>query len=202
MLKIIHFSIGATALLIGIIAALKTVATGYFNNTDAIYLALFGLFNILIAPTLQPRPDKRQILQWGTSVFLILPVVLQILPLLIPQLTIMGIPTVFFSVTSLMIAAILQSLLHTPAGRTPVPIMPTYKEGNGQQTSREVGIVKWFNTSKGFGFISRHTGEDIFVHFRAIRGEGHRILTEGQRVEFSVIQKQRGLQAEDVVAAE
>lgn len=65
---------------------------------------------------------------------------------------------------------------------------------------RETGTVKWFNTSKGFGFISRDTGEDIFVHFRAIRGEGHRVLAEGQRVEFSVTHREKGLQAEDVVA--
>ncbi len=54
---------------------------------------------------------------------------------------------------------------------------------------RETGTVKWFNTSKGFGFISRDDGEDIFVHFRAIRGEGHRVLVEGQRVEFSVVMR-------------
>ena len=63
---------------------------------------------------------------------------------------------------------------------------------------RETGTVKWFNTSKGFGFISRDDGEDIFVHFRAIRGEGHRVLVEGQRVEFSVVMRDKGLQAEDV----
>ncbi|MDG9924949.1 MULTISPECIES: cold-shock protein [unclassified Pseudomonas] len=67
--------------------------------------------------------------------------------------------------------------------------------------SRETGTVKWFNTSKGFGFISRDIGDDIFVHFRAIRGEGHRVLVEGQRVEFSVMQRDKGLQAEDVIVA-
>ena len=66
--------------------------------------------------------------------------------------------------------------------------------------NRESGTVKWFNTSKGFGFISRDSGDDIFVHFRAIRGEGHRVLVEGQRVEFVVMQRDKGLQAEDVVA--
>nr|WP_244294318.1 MULTISPECIES: cold-shock protein [Pseudomonas] len=66
---------------------------------------------------------------------------------------------------------------------------------------REIGTVKWFNTSKGFGFISRDQGDDIFVHFRAIRGEGHRVLVEGQRVEFSVIQRDKGLQAEDVTVS-
>lgn len=63
---------------------------------------------------------------------------------------------------------------------------------------REVGTVKWFNDAKGYGFIQRDSGPDVFVHYRAIRGEGHRSLVEGQKVEFSVIQGQKGLQAEDV----
>ncbi|TXI32027.1 MAG: cold-shock protein [Aquipseudomonas alcaligenes] len=63
---------------------------------------------------------------------------------------------------------------------------------------REVGTVKWFNDSKGYGFIQRESGPDVFVHYRAIRGEGHRSLIEGQQVEFAVIQGQKGLQAEDV----
>ena len=49
------------------------------------------------------------------------------------------------------------------------------------------------------GFISRDSGDDVFVHFRAIRGEGHRVLTEGQRVEFTIMMRDKGLQAEDVV---
>ena len=68
-------------------------------------------------------------------------------------------------------------------------------------TDRIQGTVKWFNATKGFGFISRDSGDDIFVHFRAIRGEGHRVLVEGQRVEFSVMQRDKGLQAEDVIMA-
>ena len=63
---------------------------------------------------------------------------------------------------------------------------------------REVGTVKWFNDAKGYGFIQRSTGADVFVHFRAIRGEGHRSLDEGQQVEFAVTERQKGLQAEDV----
>ncbi|GFZ81430.1 hypothetical protein GCM10011403_25880 [Pseudohongiella nitratireducens] len=66
--------------------------------------------------------------------------------------------------------------------------------------NREQGRVKWFNTSKGFGFITRDNGEDVFVHFRAIRGEGHRSLRDGQPVEFDVSQGDKGLQASDVVA--
>lgn len=67
-------------------------------------------------------------------------------------------------------------------------------------SKRETGQVKWFNASKGFGFITRDSGEDIFVHFRSIRGEGHRVLKDGQRVEFSVSVGDKGLQADDVMA--
>ena len=65
---------------------------------------------------------------------------------------------------------------------------------------RETGTVKWFNDSKGYGFIQRESGPDVFVHYRAIRGDGHRTLVEGQKVEFGVTQGQKGLQAEDVSA--
>jgi CspA family cold shock protein len=65
-------------------------------------------------------------------------------------------------------------------------------------SDREVGTVKWFNESKGFGFISRENGADVFVHFRAITGEGFKTLQEGQKVSFAVVEGQKGLQAEDV----
>ncbi|WP_028294781.1 cold-shock protein [Oceanobacter kriegii] len=65
---------------------------------------------------------------------------------------------------------------------------------------RERGVVKWFNVKKGFGFITWDEGEDVFVHFRSIRGQGHRSLTEGQRVKFTVVRGDKGPQAEDVSA--
>ena len=65
-------------------------------------------------------------------------------------------------------------------------------------SDREQGIVKWFNDSKGFGFIQRNSGEDIFVHFRAIQGDGYRSLKDGEKVEFTVVEGQKGLQAEEV----
>lgn len=68
--------------------------------------------------------------------------------------------------------------------------------------ARERGTVKWFNNSKGYGFIQRNSGGDVFVHYRAIRGDGYRTLEEGKEVEFTVTNGQKGLQAEDVVVVE
>lgn len=65
-------------------------------------------------------------------------------------------------------------------------------------SERILGTVKWFNGGKGYGFIEREEGEDVFVHFSAILGEGYRNLDEGQRVEFSVEQGAKGLQAVSV----
>ncbi|MBP6683174.1 MAG: cold-shock protein [Halioglobus sp.] len=62
------------------------------------------------------------------------------------------------------------------------------------------GTVKWFNESKGFGFIAQENGPDVFAHFSAISGSGFKTLAEGQRVEFTVTQGQKGPQAENIVA--
>lgn len=61
------------------------------------------------------------------------------------------------------------------------------------------GKVKWFNAEKGFGFIESEEGNDVFVHFSAIQGQGFKTLEEGQSVEFEVVQGDRGLQAANVV---
>jgi len=66
-------------------------------------------------------------------------------------------------------------------------------------TERISGTVKWFNGSKGYGFITREGGPDVFVHYSAIQGGGFRNLDEGDRVEFSVVSGPKGLQAADVV---
>ncbi|MCB0742604.1 MAG: cold-shock protein [Ignavibacteriales bacterium] len=63
---------------------------------------------------------------------------------------------------------------------------------------RKQGTVKWFNSSKGYGFIQQEDGEDLFVHFKSIIGDGYKTLEEGQKVEFTVGEGQKGPQAQDV----
>ncbi len=65
----------------------------------------------------------------------------------------------------------------------------------------ETGTVKWFNEAKGYGFIKRESGDDVFVHFKAIQGEGFRTLNEGERVQFEVERGPKGLQASKVTKA-
>jgi CspA family cold shock protein len=81
----------------------------------------------------------------------------------------------------------------------------TDQEKQSNFNSREVavkeqGTVKWFNASKGYGFIQRQTGEDVFVHFSAIQMDGYKSLNEGQAVEFEVKKGPKGLQAENVTS--
>ena len=72
------------------------------------------------------------------------------------------------------------------------------KEGFGFMANRETGTVKWFDNAKGYGFIQRGGGDDVFVHFSAIQSSGYRSLDEGSEVEFEVKQGPKGLQAENV----
>ena len=96
------------------------------------------------------------------------------------------------SFVSILIASILSTKISTSTStRSNVEI-------SGDQ---ERGTVKWFNAAKGFGFITRENGEDVFVHFRSIQGKGHRSLGEGQAVIFSVTEGDKGLQAVDVSSA-
>jgi len=97
--------------------------------------------------------------------------------------------------TSTIVAALVSSNKETTNSNKNVR-----KDAN-TDNSRESGTVKWFNTSKGFGFITRDAGDDVFVHFRSIRGQGHKTLFEGQRVEFNITEGDKGLQAEDVAIA-
>ncbi len=191
MLKIVHLLTGAAALLLSFIPSLRTEAVPYLQQPDALYLAFCGMLNLLLAPIVPvwARGTHRQ-LQTVVSALLVLAVILQTLILLAPLPNLGVVP----SLVVVFLAVALHLLLNLRKVTMAHP-MPQ------DMTNRETGTVKWFNTSKGFGFISRDSGDDIFVHFRAIRGEGHRVLVEGQRVEFSVMQRDKGLQAEDVIAA-
>ena len=73
-----------------------------------------------------------------------------------------------------------------------------YERGNTAMSERHSGTVKWFNDAKGYGFIEREQGDDVFVHYRSIRGEGFRTLRQGARVEFDISETDKGFQAEDV----
>lgn len=196
MLKIVHLLTGAAALLLSFIPSLRAEAVPYLQQPDAIYLAFFGLLNLILAPVI-PYWNKgpRYQLQNLVSVLLVLAVVLQTVTLLAEWTSIGGIAAVLPG----LVCAVVAVLVHLAVSfyiSSPTATAPSYDMSN-----RDTGTVKWFNTSKGFGFISRDSGDDIFVHFRAIRGEGHRVLVEGQRVEFSVMNRDKGLQAEDVIAA-
>lgn len=72
------------------------------------------------------------------------------------------------------------------------------EEEDDENDDREQGTVKWFNSSKGFGFLTMENGDDVFVHYRAIRGRGRRFLVEGQLVRFYVTEGEKGKQAENV----
>ncbi|MDT8452824.1 MAG: cold-shock protein [Gammaproteobacteria bacterium] len=82
-----------------------------------------------------------------------------------------------------------------------IQLAGTSRKGLKVGSGRETGTVKWFNAAKGFGFITRENGDDIFVHFRSIQGKGHRSLGEGQTVIFEVAESDKGLQAVDVCSA-
>lgn len=73
--------------------------------------------------------------------------------------------------------------------------------GGGERFLRKKGTVKWFNEAKGYGFIAQPGGEDVFVHYTAIQGSGFRTLTEGQVVEFEVVEGPKGKQAANVTPA-
>ncbi len=189
MLKIVHLFTGVGALLVALVLASK-------NQQAALLLASFALANLLIAPVLPTwaRGGRRQ-LQGVVSALIVLATAMQAIFILRDITQIDSHSASSLSVVTLFAATILHLALNLR--KVSIKSAPLSQD----LSDRETGTVKWFNTSKGFGFISRDSGDDIFVHFRAIRGEGHRVLVEGQRVEFTVMDRDKGLQAEDVIAA-
>lgn len=194
MLKIVHLLTGALALLLSFVPSLRDTPESLLQQPDALCLTLLGFLNLLLAPQLPIwHAGLRHQAQNLVSALLVLGALLQALILLAPLPLIANQPASLFSL--IIIASAIAIHLAT---NLRLKSRSTSPQDLGD---RETGTVKWFNTSKGFGFISRDSGDDIFVHFRAIRGEGHRVLVEGQRVEFAVMQRDKGLQAEDVIAA-
>ncbi len=115
-----------------------------------------------------------------------------------PELFNQGVMKMFVSVDAvllfvlLFIAAFAGAFTSSASAGTPGPL------NAAADSERESGTVKWFNASKGFGFITRDDGTDVFVHYRSIRGEGRRVLYEGQKVRFDTSEGDKGLQADDV----
>lgn len=202
MLKIVHLVAGALALLLSFVPSLGSDSLSYLQQADAIYLSLIGLINLSLAPFADKGANKA--LQSAVSALLVLGTALQTVALLAPLHSIGGQPAILLGLLAAG-AAVLLHLFGNLGQSRPQAVKKARKTVKPEKpidmSNRETGTVKWFNTSKGFGFIARDSGEDIFVHFRAIRGEGHRALVEGQRVEFTVMQRDKGLQAEDVIVA-
>jgi cold shock protein len=71
-------------------------------------------------------------------------------------------------------------------------------QGISYMSDRQIGTVKWFNDAKGFGFVTPESGDDVFVHFRSIQGNGFKSLQEGQKVSFVLVKGQKGMQADEV----
>ncbi|HHX34062.1 MAG TPA: cold-shock protein [Gammaproteobacteria bacterium] len=186
MLKIVHLFTGASALILSLILASK-------NQPAALLLASFAAANLLVAPILPTwaRGGRRQ-LQGLVSALIVLATAMQAVFMLIGGAQVENQSISLLTLIAAVLIHLVLNLRKVSSKSAPL---------SQDLSDRETGTVKWFNTSKGFGFISRDSGDDIFVHFRAIRGEGHRVLVEGQRVEFTVMDRDKGLQAEDVIAA-
>ena len=215
MLKIVHLLAGVIALVLSFIPSLSG-GMPLLLHPDAIALLLIGLLNLQFIPSakLHSHNQSRPVVMTASSL-LVLAAAIQASILLAPIRDIAGQPATLAS----LLLAFVGVLLHVAAAQVrnerrphthtrPRSAASTSRTAAPQSArdvapgpGRETGTVKWFNTSKGFGFISRDSGDDVFVHFRAIRGEGHRVLVEGQRVEFTVAMRDKGLQAEDVTAS-
>ncbi|WP_417775754.1 cold shock domain-containing protein membrane protein [Stutzerimonas xanthomarina] len=208
MLKILHVLTGVAALILSFVPSL-TGAMPVLVQPAALCLLLLGLLNVQFAASAQLNTNGHtRPLLFGASALLVAAAAVQTVVVLIPVASVAGQPATLASLMLAFIAVLLQlATSQTKSRSTGTPNRSAGKSRKVQPShaaapaaGREKGTVKWFNTSKGFGFISRDSGDDVFVHFRAIRGEGHRVLIEGQRVEFTVMMRDKGLQAEDVVA--
>lgn len=205
MLKIVHLLTGVAALLLSFAPSLRGQAP-FLEHNAALGLFMVGLLNIQFIPFYRLQVQGVRPVLAAASALMIIAAIVQAIVVLAPIGQIAGQPATLATLLLAVVAILLHlASLQTQAGSRPQATShrrsgaPSAGETAGTEGPRETGTVKWFNTSKGFGFISRESGEDVFVHFRAIRGEGHRILIEGQRVDFTIVLRDKGPQAEDVV---
>ncbi|AHY42229.1 cold shock domain-containing protein [Stutzerimonas decontaminans] len=201
MLKIVHVLAGVIALLLSFAPSLRG-ALPLLLQPEALCLLMLGLLNVQFAPSAQLIDARTRPTLVAASALLLLSVALQSFIVLASLPQIAGQPATLASLLLALVAVLLHLATPRVQRKQTKPIRTTAGTAKPSAPGREAGTVKWFNTSKGFGFISRDSGDDVFVHFRAIRGEGHRVLIEGQRVEFSIMMRDKGLQAEDVVPVE
>lgn len=191
-IRYLHLIVGLAALACGLYASTPLSSPDSpANLAAAISATLLGLINIQHFSLLGIRRSGARLVLALCSSALIITATLLSLAVLLAEFGRLLPWAVGLAAAGVCLLAVLSLTASMPRRRR----RQHSAAGNGP---REAGTVKWFNTSKGFGFISRDQGEDVFVHFRAIRGDGHRVLVEGQRVEFVVARREKGLQAEDV----
>lgn len=188
----LHLVVGLAALIIGLANTLPFFSQQGPIDLTGILLLLTGLLNLQqFNNATEHYTTPKRIAGMVASILILISALIPLVALLIsPALSALGVHAIGMAVVGVCLLTLLRlsSALSKLSFKLP-----------GASSEREAGTVKWFNTNKGFGFISRDQGDDVFVHFRAIRGEGHRALAEGQRVEFVVAHRDKGLQAEDVV---
>lgn len=203
-LRYLHLFIGAAALLVGLFSSMPFLTQAAPISYPGLLAILTGLIN------LQQFTAQRTAESGIAGGAALLGSALLVIAACIPFSALLINPLFADWNIWALSAAITGTCLHTLTAlcqelktiqRAPRPAKPakaTKKAAAPANDSRETGTVKWFNTSKGFGFITRDDGGDVFVHFRSIQGEGHRALLEGQRVSYVVANRDKGLQAEDV----
>ncbi len=224
-LQVLHTLAGLIFFLLSIVISVIT----QYADSNFLLLAALGLFNLLYAPLVPAWScSNRQNMQNIVSLLLLLAGLLQAVFVCVllaavaePEEASLFYDTSAFAIALLLAATIIHLILHFGECLRSQPQTKVQEQATGEQqlaaghieqeyyqetpapdAEREQGMVKWFNTSKGFGFIERDAGGDVFVHFRAIRGDGHRVLFEGERVEYVVVEHEKGLQANDVLVLE
>ncbi|KKO09741.1 hypothetical protein LCGC14_0032360 [marine sediment metagenome] len=200
--RYLHLLTGLVAVVAGLLFSIPFFTLTNPLNLTGLTCLLLGLINLqqFNQPTRAFSPAKGAVYIIASITLLVATTVQVVTLLALPAFGVFTAHTVGLAIASVCLMTVLV-LVDQLSGKVSHPARSTAHTDDidyDDNEEREAGTVKWFNTSKGFGFISRDQGEDVFVHFRAIRGDGHRVLEEGQRVEFVVARREKGLQAEDV----